>query len=443
MEFEEPQFVNLVPCTFCGRNFAEENLNRHEKICQKTSRKRPVFNSSKQREVQSSEPKSLFKKNATRPLYEKSKSQSKSNWRQKHEEFIKTVRAARGVTAALKEGKELPPPPPPTINPDYIQCPHCQRRFNENAAERHIRFCAEQAKRLSNKKPLPNNITTQAAMRASARQNYRPPLPQSNKKKIGKTSLQTNRAASGYGNSIEVDHKHSSMVATRAKTFSSNQLVLNKTSNGRVNNPDWDSSVDLQHEEHKLRTKTGLRPSSGVNSHASKTSASRKDLSCSTSTKPVVRKVAGKEESHSEKYAPSSDNWLILGSKKQPRQNHFTYNAGDYDSSDKQYASKKKVGYQYTNRRSKPPNDPNFGCATYSKSRMKFATGTSYQDSDFYNWLESNQDNSHYLHGQVSSYQEPKQNFASSKFCHECGSLFPVMSAKFCCECGTKRILLN
>ncbi|KAF3822561.1 hypothetical protein GH733_007935 [Mirounga leonina] len=34
---------------------------------------------------------------------------------------------------------------------NYIQCPYCQRRFNENAADRHINFCKEQAARISNK----------------------------------------------------------------------------------------------------------------------------------------------------------------------------------------------------------------------------------------------------------------------------------------------------
>lgn len=34
------------------------------------------------------------------------------------------------------------PPPPPSSNPDYVQCPHCGRRFNETAAERHIPKCS-------------------------------------------------------------------------------------------------------------------------------------------------------------------------------------------------------------------------------------------------------------------------------------------------------------
>ena len=39
-------------------------------------------------------------------------------------------------------------PEPPMVNPDYVQCPHCTRRFNETAAERHIDFCKEQQSRI-------------------------------------------------------------------------------------------------------------------------------------------------------------------------------------------------------------------------------------------------------------------------------------------------------
>ncbi|NWX23894.1 ZC21A protein, partial [Aegotheles bennettii] len=75
-----------------------------------------------------------------------------SNWKRKHEEFIAIIRAAKGLN--LKDGGKLPPPPPPSYDPDYIQCPYCQRRFNENAADRHINFCKEQAARITNKGKL-------------------------------------------------------------------------------------------------------------------------------------------------------------------------------------------------------------------------------------------------------------------------------------------------
>lgn len=29
-----------------------------------------------------------------------------------------------------------------------------------------------------------------------------------------------------------------------------------------------------------------------------------------------------------------------------------------------------------------------------------------------------------------------------TKFCHECGTKYPVESAKFCCECGVKRMYI-
>lgn len=48
---------------------------------------------------------------------------------------------------------------------DYIQCPYCQRRFNENAADRHINFCKEQAARISNK----SKYSTDAKGKATSR----------------------------------------------------------------------------------------------------------------------------------------------------------------------------------------------------------------------------------------------------------------------------------
>ncbi|KAH9628285.1 hypothetical protein HF086_017360 [Spodoptera exigua] len=67
-----------------------------------------------------------------------------NNWRQKHEEFIQAIRAAKQVQAHLSAGGKLSdlPPPPPSENPDYVPCPHCGRRFNQQAAERHIPKCA-------------------------------------------------------------------------------------------------------------------------------------------------------------------------------------------------------------------------------------------------------------------------------------------------------------
>lgn len=78
---------------------------------------------------------------------------AKGGWRAKHEDFIRTVRAAKEMQIHLAKGGKLTdlPPPPPSENLDYVQCPHCNRRFNEAAANRHIPLC----KNMQHNKPKP------------------------------------------------------------------------------------------------------------------------------------------------------------------------------------------------------------------------------------------------------------------------------------------------
>ncbi|XP_049978222.1 zinc finger C2HC domain-containing protein 1B [Alexandromys fortis] len=132
----------LFPCEVCGRRFAADVLERHGPICKKLfNKKRKPFNSLKQR-LQGTDIPTVIK-----PPQSKVQPVRKSNWRQQHEDFINAIRSAKECALAIKEGRPLPPPPPPTINPDYIQCPYCKRRFNETAAQRHINFCKDQSSR--------------------------------------------------------------------------------------------------------------------------------------------------------------------------------------------------------------------------------------------------------------------------------------------------------
>ncbi|XP_038622641.1 zinc finger C2HC domain-containing protein 1A [Tachyglossus aculeatus] len=157
----------LLPCKICGRTFFPVALKKHGPICQKTAtKKRKAFDSSRQRAEGTDIP-------TVKPLKPRPEPPKKqSNWRRKHEEFIATIRAAKGLDQTLKEGGKLPPPPPPSYDPDYIQCPYCQRRFNENAADRHISFCKEQAARISNKGKFSASDTKG---KASPRAQYKPP----------------------------------------------------------------------------------------------------------------------------------------------------------------------------------------------------------------------------------------------------------------------------
>ncbi|KAK2859341.1 hypothetical protein Q5P01_003961 [Channa striata] len=157
-EFEDgdaSSVEDLVQCNICKRSFFPKVLEKHTKICQKSAAKRrKVFDSSRQRAEGTDIPvlKPIKPKSQSSSATEKAEPPKKpSNWRKKHEDFISTIRAAKALTQVIKDGGPLPPPPPPTYDPDYIQCPYCQRRFNESAADRHIKFCQEQAARMPNK----------------------------------------------------------------------------------------------------------------------------------------------------------------------------------------------------------------------------------------------------------------------------------------------------
>ena len=85
----------------------------------------------------------------------------KSNWRQKHQDFIRSIRYAKQVSNYEKAGMKRKqdtktnqltlnltggrladlPPPPASVNPDYVQCPHCGRNYAPSVAERHIPKC--------------------------------------------------------------------------------------------------------------------------------------------------------------------------------------------------------------------------------------------------------------------------------------------------------------
>ncbi|CAG9789116.1 unnamed protein product [Diatraea saccharalis] len=149
-----------TPCAVCGRRFAPDRLAKHQEICKKAhAKKRKPFDVLKHRLAGTeAEPFiNKLRKTGGNPSTNKVNTNAKplnNNWRQKHEEFIQAIRAAKQVQAHLNAGGKLSdlPPPPPSENPDYVQCPHCSRRFNQSAAERHIPKCAS----YQFNKPKPN-----------------------------------------------------------------------------------------------------------------------------------------------------------------------------------------------------------------------------------------------------------------------------------------------
>lgn len=161
-------------CHTCKRWFLPKALETHAKICIKiTNKKRKVFDSSKQRAegTDLSMAKPLKPKSESSAADKANPNKKNNNWRKTHEDFIATIRAAKSLAKVMKEGGPLPPPPPPTFNPDYIQCPCCQRRFNETAAERHIKFCQEKSAR------MPQKSNFEDTKKVQTRTLYKPPPP--------------------------------------------------------------------------------------------------------------------------------------------------------------------------------------------------------------------------------------------------------------------------
>ncbi|XP_036397394.1 zinc finger C2HC domain-containing protein 1C [Megalops cyprinoides] len=127
---EEP--FHLLPCRLCHRNFAADRLEKHRKVCEKVQRStRKVFDSSKYR-AKGTDLEEYLKTNSRR----KTPELKKTNWRQKHEAFIRSLRQAR-----MPAKVALQPQPCMDDDDDYQTCPHCARRFAPGPAERHIPKC--------------------------------------------------------------------------------------------------------------------------------------------------------------------------------------------------------------------------------------------------------------------------------------------------------------
>ncbi|XP_055989757.1 zinc finger C2HC domain-containing protein 1C [Sorex fumeus] len=147
----------LGECIHCGRRFLLPRLERHSNICSRMqASKRKVFDSSRARAKGTELEEYLNWKGSA--AFVKAEPPPKSNWRQKHESFIRTLRQAREIQQVIAKGgkpSELPPIPP-AENPDYVQCPHCSRHFAPKVAERHVPKC----KTIKNRPPPPRKHCT-------------------------------------------------------------------------------------------------------------------------------------------------------------------------------------------------------------------------------------------------------------------------------------------
>lgn len=154
----------LVACSYCKRTFTANVLERHLVVCStkaSSHRRRVPFDSSRQRlegtEMKNYQPSRRLKQASVPP----------NHWRQRHDELMSAMRNARLTKRAIDRGEALPPPPPPSLNPDYVQCVYCGRRFNQTAADRHIPLCKEKMERTA--MTVKSTTSTAGAKKPAAR----------------------------------------------------------------------------------------------------------------------------------------------------------------------------------------------------------------------------------------------------------------------------------
>lgn len=163
--------------------------SKHIEICEKQRKKqRKVFDSSKQRTLVDSKgdpiivnPSSPIKSLANRSNQGKlNENMKNSNWREKHEDFIRTVRQARGIKIddSQSNHKNMDHDSDASrrrIPAGYVECPTCDRRFSKAASERHIPWCKEQKARIPRTNNHVNNGTikgNQVARKNNAKSRY-------------------------------------------------------------------------------------------------------------------------------------------------------------------------------------------------------------------------------------------------------------------------------
>ncbi|XP_016133780.1 trichohyalin [Sinocyclocheilus grahami] len=117
----------VIPCDVCHRCFARDRLETHMRVCEKKRPQRKIFDMSQYR-AKGTDLEEFMKTNSR----SKTPELKKNNWRQKHEAFIQTMRQGQG---------SVPPQLVLNLNPEYVSCPHCGRRFAPGPAERHIPKC--------------------------------------------------------------------------------------------------------------------------------------------------------------------------------------------------------------------------------------------------------------------------------------------------------------
>lgn len=166
----DPNNDDRIECPTCGRKFVEEALVKHQKVCKKVFvQKRKVFDIKKVRQEQilaeareaggpigdtyssyGAKPKAgaaASKKNE-RAIGGTGAAGNKNKWKMQSEMFRNAMKAARGADAGGSVGNAQAAAAQQAMEQldDRTECKWCNRKFNEQAADRHIPLCEKKYK---------------------------------------------------------------------------------------------------------------------------------------------------------------------------------------------------------------------------------------------------------------------------------------------------------
>ena len=221
-------------------------VDRHSKVCQKNitnSQKRKVFNSSKMR-AKDTEVEKIQNEQKFLPTHMREKSKlplKKSNWRTKHEEFIKNIRVARGDGPIATQQHTA------YVDPDYVQCEFCSRHFNESAAVRHIPFCKEQQIRIKQK-----DVKVDASDRMAKRNQYKAPLPKTAQRHLAATPKQMKTRT------LQEETVPSPRYQSSIPTSSNEKRFIRSDKSRGTSNQDLSSTRDITKDKKPIYTKRNV-----------------------------------------------------------------------------------------------------------------------------------------------------------------------------------------
>lgn len=380
-DYFKAEEVVLKPCHICGRTFNPVSLERHAKVCETTKKciRRNVFNSFSQR----------AKEIAAIPLQNDLKDEEKKKCKKSKEDHEHNSHTRSKRNSGLNLMNNGMSQQNKTLS-GHQQCPCCNRCFSEKAADRHIAWCMEQQTRLP--KTPPNS---EALERLKARVKYRAPLP---RRKENDSNIRLVKSAESI--------REPSVM----RTHSSPPIPIHDVKISRLQSVENGSTSVLKSRvQKKVDRNISVGPSNfnssdTVNSNNSSESQVKKAVKFKEIF-PVYKKDRNKNLdmlaalklrlSELEMSDDLLDDCFMKSNENEVNRNHATHNflaTRDIWTSDGEVHG--------SNSSSSDGSLPSLSSAESSEQRMP-------------------------------------------RFCYNCGTKYPIVSAKFCCECGARRFALG